>query len=125
MRATRTKKNVKRDLRRIADLVQREVDAGADTVEKVHLAIARLPLDTLAKLDVFEKSAKQVRKVQETSIGAIYDLIHQVNGEVAKLARELLDGRSKRRTARRAPVKRAAAPKPVAVGTPTQRAARA
>jgi hypothetical protein len=92
------------------------VDAGADTVEKVHLAIARLPLDTLAKLDAFEKTAKNVRKIQAASIGAIYDLIHQVNHEVAKLAHELLDGGAKRKTRRAPAAKRTAARKPVGAG---------
>ena len=116
MRSTRTTKRFKGDLRRLAELVQREVDAGADTVEKVHLAIARLPLDTLAKLGAFEKSAKEVRKIQATSIGAIYDLIHEVNHEVGKLARELLNGQAKR-TARRTPTAKRTVPgRPVAVG---------
>jgi hypothetical protein len=122
MRSTRNTKRFQGDLRRLADLVQREVDAGADTVEKVHLAIAGLPLDTLAKLGAFEKSAKEVRKIQATSIGAIYDLIHEVNHEVGKLARELLDGKSKR-TARRAPAaKRGARRRPVTAGEVAARA---
>ena len=112
MRSTKTTKDVKGDLRKLADLVQREVDAGANTVEKIHLAIARLPLDTLAKLDVFEKTAKDVRKIQEASIGAIYDLIHEVNHEVGKLAKELIGGRG-RGTAKSAPAaKRRAVRKP-------------
>jgi hypothetical protein len=85
---------VKADLRRLADVVQREVEAGATSVEEIHKSIARMPLDVIAKLDVFEKSVKDVRKIQETSIGAIYDLIRKVNGEVAKLAKEMLDGRA-------------------------------
>ena len=122
MRSTRTTKNFRGDLRRLADLVQREVDAGADTVEKVHLAIARLPLDTLAKLEVFEKSAKDVRKIQVTSIGAIYDLIHEVNHEVGKLARKLLDERPKRSTRRAPAAKRAVTRKPDAVRAASPRA---
>jgi len=91
--AAKKAKDVKADLRRLADVVQREVDAGADTVEEIHLAIARMPLDVLAKLDIFESTVKDVRKVQEASIGAIYEAIHKVNHEVGKLAKELLGGR--------------------------------
>jgi hypothetical protein len=116
MRATKTTKRVKDDLRKLADLVQREVDAGADTVEKIHRAIARLPLDTLAKLEVFEKSAKDVRRIQDASIGSIYDLIHEVNHEVGKLARKLLGGRGTRAVRRAPSAKRTAPRKPVAVG---------
>jgi rhodanese-related sulfurtransferase len=68
-----------------------------------------MPLDVLAKLDVCEATVKDVRKVQETSIGAIYDLIHKVNHEVGKLAKELLDGRARSKT--RPAAKKVAAPK--------------
>ena len=93
-KSTRTRTRVRSDLRRLADVVRREVEAGATSVEEVHKAIAGMPLDVLAKLDVFEKTAKDVRKIQETSIGAIYDLIRKVNDEVAKLAKKMLDGRA-------------------------------
>jgi cob(I)alamin adenosyltransferase len=112
MSSSKTKRtgNVKADLRKLADVVRREVDAGADTVEEIHRSIARMPLDVLAKLDIFEETVKDVRKVQETSIGAIYDLIRKVNHEVGKLAKEVLDGREKRVAAARKPgVKKAGA----------------
>lgn len=76
------------DLRWLADLVHREIEAGATSVEEIHKAIACMPLD------VFEKTAKDARKIRETSIGAVYDLIRKVNDEVAKLAKEMLDGRA-------------------------------
>ncbi len=107
-----SKKNVekvKTDLRKLADVVRREVDAGANTVEEIHRSIARMPLEVFAKLDIFEQATKEVRKVQDTSIGAIYDLIRKVNHEVTKLAKELLDGRESRpKSAKRPAAKRAA-----------------
>ena len=109
MSPTKNTKSAKVDLRKLADVVQREVDAGANTVEEIHRSIAAMPLDVLAKLDVCEATVKDVRKVQETSIGAIYDLIHKVNHEVGKLAKELLDGRA--RSKPRAAAKKVAAPK--------------
>jgi hypothetical protein len=93
MSATRTKtakSEIRSEARKIADLVQREVDAGATTVEEIHKSIANLPLDILERLDVFEQTVKDVRKVQNTSIGAVYDLIRRVNHEVGQLAVELL-----------------------------------
>ena len=84
---------------RLADLVQQAVDDGADTAEEIHKAVADLPLEVLAKLDIFKESARDVRRVQDASIGAIYDLVHRVNREVAKLARELAKGTARRKTA--------------------------
>jgi hypothetical protein len=92
----RAKSDVRADLRKLADLVQREVDAGADSVEEIHRSIAAMPLDVLEKLDVLESTVKDVRKAQAAAIGSIYKLIHKVNHEVGKLAQELLDGRATR-----------------------------
>ena len=75
---------------RLVDLVQKEVDDGAKSVEEIHKAIANLPLDILERLDIFEETVKGVRKVQEARLGAIYDVIRKVNDEVGKLAKEIL-----------------------------------
>jgi len=81
-----------------------------------------MPLEVFAKLDIFEQATKEVRKVQDTSIGAIYDLIRKVNHEVAALAKELLDGRELRpKAAKRPTAKRAAATRGSAA--PSKRAA--
>ena len=123
MSPTKNTKTVKADLRKLADVVQREVDAGANTVEEIHRSIARMPLDVLAKLDVCGATVKDVRKVQETSIGAIYDLIHKVNHEVGKLAKQLLDGRGAL-SAKRPAAKKAAAPKKRSPRAPAAQVAR-
>ncbi len=94
---TEAKKKKKGDGRaeakRLVDLVQREVDDGASSVEEIHKAIANLPLEILDRLDIFEDASKGARKVQEASIGAMYDVIRKVNDEVGKFAREILTGR--------------------------------
>lgn len=106
MTETRTRKRqVGAEIRRIADLVQEQIDRGAKSVEEIHLQIAALPLDVLERLDVFEKTAKDVRKIQATSIGAVYDVIRNVNREVNRLANGLLD-RSARTKARAKPAAR-------------------
>jgi hypothetical protein len=92
------KRGGRSEVTRLADVVQRAVDEGANTVEEIHKAVADLPLEVLGKLDIFEETVKDVRKIQDTSIGAIYDVIHQVNREVAKLARELAKGTTPRKT---------------------------
>jgi len=95
MSSSKSAKNVKADLRKLADVVKREVDAGADTVEEIHRSIARMR-SMCWRARHLRADVKDVRKVQETSIGAIYDLIRKVNNEVGKLAKELLDGRDAR-----------------------------
>jgi hypothetical protein len=49
-----------------------------------------------------------VRRIQDTSIGAIYDLIRRVNHEVGRLAAEMLRTPAARRPARKKAVKKAA-----------------
>jgi methyl-accepting chemotaxis protein len=88
------KGQVRSEIKNLADLVQKEIEDGATTVEEIHKAIASLPLDILERLDVFEETVKGVRKVQDTSIGAIYDVIRRVNHEVGNYAKELLEGRA-------------------------------
>jgi hypothetical protein len=81
-----------REITRLADRLQEAVDSGATTAEEIHKAIANLPLDALEELDVLQDTVRGVRKIQEHSIGAVYDLIRGVNREVGKLATELLEG---------------------------------
>jgi len=97
--AKRAKGDGRAEAKRITGLVQRAIDEGAKTVEEIHRSIASMPLDVLERLDLFEKTVKDVRKVQDTSIGAIYDLIHKVNREVAKLANEMLERPAPRKAA--------------------------
>jgi hypothetical protein len=101
------------EVRRLAQLVEQAVDDGADSVEEVHRSIASLPLDVLERLDFFRETVKDVRKVQDTSIGAIYDLIHKVNREVAKLATEMLRQTPARKAAGQNPPRKAAPRKAV------------
>jgi methyl-accepting chemotaxis protein len=95
----RKEREIGAEVRKLADLVQKQIDEGATTVEEIHKAIAGLPLDILERLDVFEDVVKDARKVQDASIGAVYDVIRRVNQEVGDYAKELLE----RRPGRRAP----------------------
>jgi hypothetical protein len=102
----------KAEAKRIAHLIQRTIDEGADSVEEIHRSIASMPLDVLERLDVFKDVVKDVRRVQDTSIGAIYRLIHKVNDEVARLATEMLREKGARKqapTAKRKPTRAAPA----------------
>ena len=82
------------DPKTLTEWIEHAVDQGATTVEQIHRKIADLPLSTLERAGLFERTADDVRSIQEASIGAVYDVIREVNHEVTKLARELLGDRA-------------------------------
>ena len=75
----------------LTELVEEAVDKGATTAEEIHRSIADLPITVLERRGLFEKSVGDVKKISDASIGAIYDVIRDVNHSVAKLANDLLD----------------------------------
>ena len=81
-------------------LIQEAIDKGATTVEDIHKAIADLPLKMLEESDLLRGPAKEVKRVQDHTIGAIYDVIREVNQQVGTLASELLAEAAARRAAR-------------------------
>jgi hypothetical protein len=85
----------------LTTLIQDEIDKGATTVEEVHKAIADLPLKMLEQSDLLKGTAKKVKRVQDHSIGAIYDLIREINQKVGTFASDLLAEAAKRRAARK------------------------
>jgi hypothetical protein len=82
-----------RNEKALTELVEEAVEKGATTVEEIHRSIADLPLTVLERLGLFEETTSEVRKVQDTSIGAIYDLIRNINHKVGTLATDLLQQR--------------------------------
>ncbi len=74
----------------LTTLIQQEIDKGATTVEEIHKAIADLPLKVLEEIDLLKGPAKEARRVQDHTLGAIYDLIREVNRQVGSFAGELL-----------------------------------
>ena len=77
--------------RGLTGLIEDAVNQGAASVEEIHKRIAEMPLTVLERLGVFERTAGDVKRIQETSIGAVYELIRDVNHEVEQLAGELLE----------------------------------
>jgi len=69
------------------------VDRGATSAEEIHKSIANLPLDMLERNGLFEQTAAEVRKIQDQTLGAVYDLIRDVNERVSELTSDLLPGR--------------------------------
>jgi hypothetical protein len=81
----------------LAQTVQDAIDRGATTVEEVHKSIADLPLRFLEGSELLREPSKEVRKLQDRSIGAIYGLIREVNEKVGTLAHDLLEEAGRRR----------------------------
>ena len=90
-----------RDNKALARLIQDAIDKGATSVEAIHKSIADLPLKILQDTDLLRGPAKEVKRVQDHTIGAIYDVIRDVNEKVGKFASELLAQASKRGAGRR------------------------
>jgi hypothetical protein len=78
------------------------IDEGATRVEEIHKSIAELPLKILEESDVLRKQAREVRRVQDRAIGAIYGLIRKINHEVGSYASDVLAETSVPRPAPRA-----------------------
>jgi hypothetical protein len=88
------------DGKALARLIQESIDKGATTVEEIHRSIADLPLKILEENHLLPATAKEVRRVQDHTIGRIYDLIRGINQQVGTLASDLLAEAAKRRAAR-------------------------
>jgi uncharacterized protein YaaR (DUF327 family) len=92
-KATTTRKKVKED-QPLTRLVESVIDKGANTAEEIHRAVLDLPISVLDSVGL-EDAATEVKKVQDSSIGAVYKLIHDINHKVADLATDLLEERKK------------------------------
>jgi hypothetical protein len=100
-RARTAKRSGRVRAKKLVDLVQKQIQEGATSVEEVHKRIADMPLAALERLDFFQERVKGVRRVQEAQIGAMYDVIRKVNVEAAKLARGMLRARTSSRAGAR------------------------
>jgi hypothetical protein len=90
--------------RTLPELIQDAIDRGSTTVEDIHKSIADLPLKILEESDLLRSPAKEAKRVQDHTVGAIYDVIREVNEEVGTFASELLAEAAARRAARAAEV---------------------
>ena len=77
---------------KLTNMIQDVVDRGATSVEEIHRAIVDVPLEVMARNGLFEQTAADVRRIQDRSIGAVYDTIREVNHRVTELASQLLEG---------------------------------
>lgn len=68
--------------------VQDEIERGANAVEKVHKAIADLPLEMLERNGVLRGPARRMRRAQGRVIGAVYDMVRKTARAVGDFASE-------------------------------------
>jgi hypothetical protein len=101
--------------------LKRVVDRNTEAVERIHRALAGFPLDVLEQMDRFERPVARVRKLQDRSISATYDLVRGIEREVARMLR------ARAAKARRAPGKGRALkhPKPATGDEVSEMSARA
>lgn len=78
----------------LARLIEDLIEEGANSAEDIHRAVLDLPVTMLENLGL-KSTSKNMKKVQDSSIGAVYKLIHEINHEVANLATRLLDKHEK------------------------------
>lgn len=79
--------------------VQHEIERGANAAEKMHKAIADLPLKMLEKSRLLGEPAKKVRRMQDRAIGAVYEFVRTAAKRAGNLAAELVE-RAKRASTR-------------------------
>jgi hypothetical protein len=107
----------------------RVIDRNTAALERIHRAVAGFPLDVLERVDRLERPVARVRKLQDRSIGATYDLVRGIEQEVARLVRPRRSAKrraAKRRAAKRSTAKKTARkPSRTATTRTRERAARA
>ncbi len=81
---------MKSDKEEISKLIEEAVDKGATTAEEIHRSIAELPITVLERLGFGEKPSHEVRLIQDTTIGAIYNMVRDINRNVAELANDII-----------------------------------
>jgi len=93
-KATKQKQTLKSealtDLKEVRKLVRKAIEDGATNVEQVHQAIAKMPLKYLEKIELIEDKARGAKKVQEKTIGQVYQLLRTINTKAADFTEEIL-----------------------------------
>ncbi|MEZ5003808.1 MAG: hypothetical protein R2730_12320 [Chitinophagales bacterium] len=78
-------------LKGIVALVEEAIENGATTVEDVHREIAAKPLEILKNITPIAPTADKIEKIQDETIGSIYDTIRLINSKVAEVAKQMLN----------------------------------
>jgi len=83
------------DRKAATTLVRDAIDKGVTTVEDIHKSLTNLPLQVLGESELLRGPAREVKRLHDQTIAAVYGLIRRVNQQVGGLASELLDGLGK------------------------------
>ena len=70
-------------------------------MEEIHKSIADLPLKILEESELLKEPAKEAKRLQDHTLGAIYRVIRDINEQVATYASDLLEEAAKRRVVRK------------------------
>ena len=81
---------MKTDEKELTKLIEETIDKGATTAEDIHRAITSLPITMLERLGASEEATQGARKIQDSTIGSIYELVHDINHKVLGLANDLI-----------------------------------
>ena len=95
MTTEKTKANALRsdviaDLKDVQKVVKDAVNVAAQNVEKIHKKFISLPPKYFGKIERFEKISKDIKEVQEKTIGHVYDLIKIINDKFNDIAEDIL-----------------------------------
>ena len=81
--------------KKVIELIEEAVDKGATNIEEIHRNIANLPLSMLERAGLLEGTTEKVRSLQDASIGAVYEVIRNVNHKVTSFAGDVLSRKRK------------------------------
>jgi hypothetical protein len=81
----------------LAGSIEDAIDKGATSVEKLHKSRVDLPFRVLEESELLRGPAKEVRRVQDHVIAAVYDTIRDINHQVGTLAAKALKKAAGRR----------------------------
>lgn len=74
----------------ILGLMSDAIDRTATAAEDIHKAVVGFPLDLIEEVAFLRKPAKEVHRMQERFITALYKMIRDINRRAEKLANELI-----------------------------------
>lgn len=76
-------------------LVQDAIENGATSVEEIHRAIANKPIEVLKNIEPLAGPLDTVQRIQDQTIGNIYETIRMINAQVGDIAIDLLERQEK------------------------------
>ncbi|RLC15117.1 MAG: hypothetical protein DRH93_20050 [Deltaproteobacteria bacterium] len=77
------------DLKEIQKLVRKAIEDGATNVEQVHQAVAKMPLKYLEKIKILENPMRGANRIQEKTIGQVYELLRTFNNKIGEFSEDL------------------------------------